>query len=70
MFVCFGRIKCLGKSEFREKPRPSERDKDGPRAADNLRGQGANIRETVVKLSQALTTLGDHSDDIFVTFRN
>lgn len=39
-------------------------------AADNLRGQGANIRETVVKLSQALTTLGDHSDDIFVTFRN
>ena len=39
-------------------------------AADNLRGQGANIRETVTRLSQALATLGDHSDDIFATFRN
>ena len=39
-------------------------------AADNLRGQGANIRETVTRLSQALATLGDHSDDIFTTFRN
>lgn len=39
-------------------------------AADNLRGQGADIRETVVKLSQALGTLGDHSDDIFATFTN
>jgi len=39
-------------------------------AADNLRGQGADIRETVVKLSQALGTLGDHSDDIFTTFTN
>jgi phospholipid/cholesterol/gamma-HCH transport system substrate-binding protein len=39
-------------------------------AADNLRGQGADIRETVVKLSQALGTLGQHSDDIFATFTN
>ncbi|MDZ4264204.1 MAG: MCE family protein [Mycobacterium sp.] len=38
--------------------------------ADNLRGQGANIRQTVIKLSQALATLGDHSDDIFTTFTN
>ncbi|MDW5612290.1 MCE family protein [Mycolicibacterium vanbaalenii] len=38
--------------------------------ADNLRGQGANIRQTVVKLSQALAILGDHSDDIFTTFTN
>ena len=34
-------------------------------AADNLRGQGANIRDTVIKLSQAFSALGDHSDDIF-----
>jgi phospholipid/cholesterol/gamma-HCH transport system substrate-binding protein len=39
-------------------------------AADNLRGQGANIRDAVVNLSQALSALGDHSDDIFATFRN
>lgn len=39
-------------------------------AADNLRGQGANIRETVTRLSQALATLGEHSDDIFATFRS
>ncbi len=39
-------------------------------AADNLRGQGAGIRETVIRLSQVLATLDDHSDDIFTTFRN
>ena len=39
-------------------------------AATNLRGQGANIRETVIKLSQAVSTLGDHSKDIFATFKN
>lgn len=39
-------------------------------AAGNLRGQGAGIRETVVKLSQVLATLGGHSDDIFSTFTN
>ena len=39
-------------------------------AADNLRGQGGNIRETVVKLSQAMSILGDHSGDIFSTLKN
>ncbi|OBF49184.1 MCE family protein [Mycolicibacterium monacense] len=38
--------------------------------ADNLRGQGANIRDTVVKLSQAISTLGDRSTDIFATVKN
>ncbi|WP_094288897.1 virulence factor Mce family protein [Mycobacterium lehmannii] len=38
--------------------------------ADNLRGEGANIRDTVVKLSQAVTALGDHSTDIFSTIKN
>jgi len=39
-------------------------------AADNLRGQGANIRDTVVQLSQTLSVLGDHSKDAFGTLRN
>ncbi|MDT5091409.1 MAG: phospholipid/cholesterol/gamma-HCH transport system substrate-binding protein [Mycobacterium sp.] len=39
-------------------------------AASNLRGQGASIRDTVIKLSQALSALGDHSKDIFSTFKN
>ena len=39
-------------------------------AADNLRGQGGNIRETIIKLSQAMSVLGDHSGDIFATFKN
>lgn len=39
-------------------------------AADNLRGQGDTARETVIKLSQALSALGDHADDIFSTVRN
>jgi phospholipid/cholesterol/gamma-HCH transport system substrate-binding protein len=39
-------------------------------AADNLRGQGPNIRDTVIKLSEAVSALGDHSDDLFSTFRN
>jgi phospholipid/cholesterol/gamma-HCH transport system substrate-binding protein len=39
-------------------------------AADNLRGQGSNIRDAIVKLSQAISVLGDHSDDIFTTFKN
>lgn len=39
-------------------------------AADNLRGQGANIRETLVQLSQTFSVLGDHSDDIFSTVKN
>ena len=39
-------------------------------AADNLRGQGANIRDTIIKLSQAFSALGDHSTDIFATVKN
>ncbi|ORB19073.1 mammalian cell entry protein [Mycolicibacterium moriokaense] len=39
-------------------------------AADNLRGQGKNIRDTIVTMSQALSVLGDHSSDIFGTIRN
>lgn len=39
-------------------------------AAENLRGQGANIRETVITMSQALSALGDHSDDTFATLKN
>ncbi len=39
-------------------------------AAENLRGQGANIRETLIKLSQAFSILGDHSKDIFGTLKN
>jgi phospholipid/cholesterol/gamma-HCH transport system substrate-binding protein len=38
--------------------------------ADNLRRQGANIRDTVIKLSQAFSALGDHSTDIFSTVKN
>ena len=39
-------------------------------AADNLRGQGANIRNTIIKLSQAISALGDHSNDLFSTVKN
>ncbi|MGV2583413.1 UNVERIFIED_CONTAM: virulence factor Mce family protein [Mycobacterium avium subsp. hominissuis] len=39
-------------------------------AADNLRGQGANIRATLIKMSQAFSVLGDHSGDIFMTVKN
>ena len=38
--------------------------------AENLRGQGANIRDTVIKLSQAFSALGDQSNDIFSTVKN
>ncbi|WP_099024069.1 MCE family protein [Mycolicibacterium palauense] len=38
--------------------------------ADNLRGEGANIRQTLIKLSQAISALGDHSTDIFSTVKN
>jgi hypothetical protein len=38
--------------------------------ADNLRGQGANIHDTVIKLSQAFSALGDHSNDLFSTIKN
>ena len=39
-------------------------------AADNLRGTGDTARETVIKLSKAISALGDHADDIFSTVRN
>ena len=38
--------------------------------AANLRGQGLNIRDSIVKLSQAVSALGDHSDDLFGAFKN
>ncbi|MBI2701999.1 MAG: virulence factor Mce family protein [Mycobacterium sp.] len=39
-------------------------------AADNLRGQGATIRDTLIKLSQAVSAIADHSNDLFSTVRN
>ena len=39
-------------------------------AAANLRGQGETARDTVIKLSQAASALGDHSTDIFSTVKN
>jgi phospholipid/cholesterol/gamma-HCH transport system substrate-binding protein len=38
--------------------------------ADNLRGQGASIRDSVIKLSQTLSILGDRSGDLFGTLKN
>jgi phospholipid/cholesterol/gamma-HCH transport system substrate-binding protein len=38
--------------------------------ADNLRGQGPAIRDTIIKLSQAISALGDHSNDLFSTLKN
>jgi phospholipid/cholesterol/gamma-HCH transport system substrate-binding protein len=38
--------------------------------ADNLRGNGETARDAVIKLSQAVSALGDHSTDIFTTVRN
>lgn len=39
-------------------------------AADNLRGQGATIRETVTTMARALSALGDHSEDTFASLKN
>ncbi|WP_179474912.1 MCE family protein [Mycolicibacterium vinylchloridicum] len=39
-------------------------------AADNLRGQGADIHNTITKLAQATSVLGDHSGDVFGTINN
>jgi phospholipid/cholesterol/gamma-HCH transport system substrate-binding protein len=39
-------------------------------AAGNLRGQGQDIRQAVVKLSQAVSALADHSGDLYGTFKN
>jgi phospholipid/cholesterol/gamma-HCH transport system substrate-binding protein len=38
--------------------------------ADNLRGQGPAIRDAIIKLSQTLSALGDHSGDIFTSAKN
>lgn len=38
--------------------------------AANLRGQGDTARDTVIKLAQAASALGDHAGDIFGTVRN
>jgi phospholipid/cholesterol/gamma-HCH transport system substrate-binding protein len=38
--------------------------------ADNERGQGTSIRDTILKMSQAFSALGDHSTDIFSTVKN
>ncbi|HEX4559303.1 MAG TPA: MCE family protein [Mycobacterium sp.] len=38
--------------------------------AENLRGQGPAIRDTIIKLSQSLSALGDHSGDIFSSVKN
>ena len=38
--------------------------------ADNLRGQGATIRDSIIKLSKAITALSDHSDDVFSSVKN
>ena len=38
--------------------------------ANNLRGQGASIRDTLVELSQAISLLSDHSGDVFSSLRN
>lgn len=39
-------------------------------AAENLRGQGPSIHDTIVTMSQAMSALGDHSGDIFGTIKN
>ncbi len=39
-------------------------------AAEALRGQGTTIRRTITELSQAVSALGDHSDDLFGTMKN
>jgi phospholipid/cholesterol/gamma-HCH transport system substrate-binding protein len=39
-------------------------------AAGNLRGQGADIREAIIHLSQAVSALADHSGDLFGSFKN
>ncbi|MCV7114211.1 MCE family protein [Mycolicibacterium setense] len=38
--------------------------------ADNLRGEGRDVRTTIIELSQSISALGDHSTDIFGTVKN
>ncbi len=39
-------------------------------SAENLRGQGTQIRQTIIELSQAFSALGDHSDDLYSSIDN
>lgn len=39
-------------------------------AAETLRGQGPDIRRAIIELSQAVSLLGDHRDDVFGTLKN
>lgn len=39
-------------------------------AAQNLRGQGVDMRSTIMAMAQAFSALGDHSDDMFATIKN
>ena len=39
-------------------------------SAENLRGQGTDIRKTVIELSQALSILGDQSKNVFGSVKN
>lgn len=38
--------------------------------ADNLRGQGPSVRNSIVNLSESLSILGDHSQDLFGTVKS
>jgi phospholipid/cholesterol/gamma-HCH transport system substrate-binding protein len=38
--------------------------------AANLRGQGSAIRDAIIKLSQTISALGDHSGDTFTSVKN
>lgn len=38
--------------------------------ANNIRGQGPNIRDAITQLSQAISALSDHRTDIFGTVKN
>lgn len=39
-------------------------------SADNLRGQGSDIRNAIIQTSQMFSAFGDHSADIFSTVKN
>ena len=38
--------------------------------ADNLRGQGPAIRNSIIELSQTISAIGDHSNDLFGSVKN
>ncbi|BBX67377.1 MCE family protein [Mycolicibacterium psychrotolerans] len=38
--------------------------------AETLRGRGADLRRTIIALSQAISVVGDHSDDLFGSLKN